>query len=68
MQTVQSKSYELPLARDYVRHWGVTEAVRELLQNMLDSESPNEFSIVGHHPLRVAFQELLKQADQWSAK
>lgn len=48
MQTVQSKSYELPLARDYVRHWGVTEAVRELLQNMLDSDSPNEFSIVGH--------------------
>lgn len=43
-----NKSYELPLARDYVRHWGVTEAVRELLQNMLDSESPNEFSIVGH--------------------
>lgn len=44
----QTKSYELPLARDYVRHWGVTEAIRELLQNMLDSESPNEFSIVGH--------------------
>lgn len=48
MQTVQSKCYELPLSRDYVRHWGVSEAVRELLQNMLDSESPNEFSIVGH--------------------
>lgn len=43
-----TKSYDLPLARDYVRHWGTTEAVRELLQNMLDSESPNEFSIVGH--------------------
>lgn len=48
MQSVHTKSYELPLARDYVRHWGITEAVRELLQNMLDSESPNEFSIVGH--------------------
>lgn len=44
----RQKIYELPLARDYVRHWGVTEAVRELLQNMLDSESPNEFSILGH--------------------
>lgn len=43
----ETKTYDLPLARDYVRHWGVTEAVRELLQNMLDSESPNEFSIVG---------------------
>lgn len=42
------KVYELPLSRDYVRRWGVTEAVRELLQNMLDSESPNEFSITGN--------------------
>lgn len=43
-----AKTYDLPLSRDYVRRWGVTEAIRELLQNMLDSESPNEFSIVGH--------------------
>lgn len=42
------KTYDLPLSRDYVRRWGVSEAIRELLQNMLDSESPNEFSIVGH--------------------
>lgn len=42
-----SKVYELPLSRDYVRRWGLSEAVRELLQNMLDSDSPNEFSIVG---------------------
>lgn len=37
------KTYELPLARDYVRHWGVAEAVRELLQNALDSDSPLEY-------------------------
>lgn len=36
--------YELPLARDYVRHWGVAEAVRELIQNAIDSESPFEYA------------------------
>lgn len=35
-----SKSYELPLNRNYVRHWGMPQAIRELLQNALDSESP----------------------------
>lgn len=38
------KTYELPLARDYVRHWGMTEAVRELIQNALDSDSPFEYA------------------------
>lgn len=37
------RSYELPIARSYVRHWGMAEAVRELLQNALDSESPFEW-------------------------
>lgn len=38
------KTYELPLSRDYVRHWGVAEAVRELLQNALDSDSPLQWA------------------------
>lgn len=38
------KIYELPLSRDYVRHWGIVEAVRELLQNAIDSESPLGYS------------------------
>lgn len=38
------KVYELPLSRSYVRHWGVGDAVRELLQNALDSDSPLEWS------------------------
>ena len=25
------KTYQLSLTRDYVRHWGVSEAVRELM-------------------------------------
>lgn len=43
-----ARTYELPMSRDYVRHWGFAEALRELVQNMLDSESPNEFSVVDH--------------------
>lgn len=42
-----TKTYELPLSADYVRHWGVMEAVRELLQNALDSDSPFEFQWSG---------------------
>lgn len=42
------KTYELPLSRDYVAHWGVPEAVRELLQNALDSDSPMEYSWASH--------------------
>ncbi|WP_460084684.1 hypothetical protein [Pseudomonas sp. H2_G03] len=41
---IRSKSYELPLSRDYVRHWGLKEAIRELVQNALDSESPFEYA------------------------
>lgn len=29
-------TYELPLKRDYVSHWGFIEAVRELFQNAID--------------------------------
>lgn len=38
-----TKSYELPLSRSYVRHWGMAEAVREIIQNALDSDSPFEY-------------------------
>lgn len=38
-----STSYELSLAKSYVSHWGMIEAVRELLQNALDSESAFEW-------------------------
>jgi hypothetical protein len=37
-----NKVYELPLARDYVSRWGVTEGIRELLQNAIDSPAPFE--------------------------
>lgn len=35
-----TKTYELTLVRSYVARWGMVEAVRELLQNALDSDSP----------------------------
>lgn len=34
------KIYELSLSRNYVSRWGLAEAVRELIQNALDSSSP----------------------------
>lgn len=30
------KTYPLPIARTYIRHWGLKEAARELVQNALD--------------------------------
>lgn len=39
------KTYELPMADGYVRHWGLHEAVREFIQNALDSESPFEYEV-----------------------
>jgi len=37
--------YELPIAKTYVRHWGMVEGVREIIQNALDSDSPFEYEI-----------------------
>ncbi len=37
-----SKVYELPMTPDYISSWGVQEAVREILQNAIDSDSPLE--------------------------
>ncbi len=45
--SIFQKRYELPLVRGYVAHWGVTEGVRELLQNALDSESPFRCTYMG---------------------
>lgn len=42
-----ARSYELPLARNYVRHWGMAEAVREIIQNAIDSDSPFEYEFAG---------------------
>ena len=33
------KIYELPIARNYVHNWGIEEAIREIMQNAIDSET-----------------------------
>lgn len=37
--------YPLPFTKNYIRHWGIVEAIRELFQNQLDSDAPFEYSI-----------------------
>lgn len=43
-----SKTFELSLTRNYVSRWGMAQAVRELIQNSLDSESPFVYEFVSH--------------------
>lgn len=43
-------TYQLSLNKSYVRHWGVLEAVRELIQNALDSDSPFVFEFTEQEP------------------
>jgi hypothetical protein len=40
-----NKSYDLPLSEDYVRDWSMPQAVRELFQNAIDSDSPFEYLV-----------------------
>jgi hypothetical protein len=52
-----NKTYELSLVENYVQHWGLGEAVRELIQNALDSTSPFVYSFQmgadGRYSLRL---------------
>ena len=32
------KTYELPISPNYVGNWGIKEAIREILQNAIDSD------------------------------
>lgn len=53
------KTYELSLVKTYVAHWGMAQAVRELIQNSLDSDSPfvYEFSPDGDRQMLVLTSE-----------
>lgn len=39
--------FELPIARTYVKSWGIAEGVREIMQNAIDSDSPFEYEFKG---------------------
>lgn len=40
------KVYPLPLSRNYVRHWTAIEAIRELIQNGIDSKADFEYALL----------------------
>lgn len=40
------RSFELSLTKEYVSRWGMVQAVRELIQNALDSESPFVYEFI----------------------
>ena len=40
------KNYEITLSPNYVNNWGIKEAIREILQNAIDSDkNGNEMSV-----------------------
>lgn len=41
--TTVGRTYELTLVKDYVSRWGLAQAVREVIQNALDSGSPFQY-------------------------
>lgn len=47
MDLMPDVRYQLSMSRNYVSNWGVLEAVREFIQNALDSDSPFEYSFEG---------------------
>jgi hypothetical protein len=53
MDMFTKKTYELPISPTYVRHWGLVEAVRELIQNAIDSESPFEYEFTEQGDLHI---------------
>lgn len=43
-----TNSYALPISRNYINHWGIQEALRELLQNAIDAEGGFDVEIAGN--------------------
>jgi hypothetical protein len=43
---LMGKTYELSLVKTYVARWGLAQAVRELIQNALDSDSPFVYEFI----------------------
>lgn len=66
--------YQLPIARSYVKHWTVADAVREILQNAIDHsggtlEILEQFLKDNRGEMRtkaiVAFKQLIESAEKW---
>lgn len=46
------KSYELPISPNYVSNWGIKEAIREILQNAIDSDSKGFKKVISYDEQR----------------
>ncbi len=53
---VFGRTFELSLVKTYVSHWGLAHAVRELIQNALDSESPFIYEFIDEGDGKVALR------------
>lgn len=43
---IMGRTFELSLVKNYVSRWGLAQAVRELIQNALDSDSPFVYEFI----------------------
>ena len=55
--------YTLSLTKEYVSHWGVSEACRELIQNVIDNPKPYEYNFDEYLP--GLFKFTLTSKDTW---
>ncbi len=53
-----SKIYELPISSNYVHNWGIPEAIRELLQNAIDSETDGHKMVISFNNSTLAISNL----------
>jgi hypothetical protein len=58
---MNKKMYELPISKEYVHTWGIEEAIREIMQNAIDSETDG-------NPLQVTYEDGLLSIRNYGCK
>ena len=60
---MSNHKYTLSLTKEYVSHWGVSEACRELIQNVIDNPKDYEYTFDEYEP--GLFKFTLTSKDTW---